>query len=252
MKASLKAYMNTLKAETMPAFPQEDHGLLQRPTTSTWSELEAMVKEGHREVSAASRGAGSRRRRSTRPRSLDDGGKRATARSTTRPRRVVHAPSSTEPALNLRPGGGPARRMKEVAEKRDKEEANAGRRTSTTRYARLQSRLIYIDEYNYFLGDIRGRPPAGPRGRRSPAGGSASSRSCPRTKARQEPGQGDRPALEEDRRGAPQHALGAAGPARVAVRHGAGMAAVAGLIVRSVTSPQRQQGRSLFKSGIDP
>jgi hypothetical protein len=45
--------------------------------------------------------------------------------------------------------------MKEVAEKGDMDESKRWQANFDYTFARLQSRLIYIHEYNYFLADIR-------------------------------------------------------------------------------------------------
>ena len=95
MKASLKAYMNTLKAETMPPFPKKVMDFYTADYKS-WSELETKLKDKdyRAQASAAARGVPGRNGPSTRPRRHEICGTVSRVPSTTGPRRATWRSSS--------------------------------------------------------------------------------------------------------------------------------------------------------------
>jgi hypothetical protein len=154
MKASLKAYMNTLKAETMPPFPKKVMDFYTADYKS-WSELETKLKDkDYRakhplrhavfQAKAALDKAEALNLRDRQPSPINDATKKSYMAEQLEIGKLIY--DLEEEALVA---------MKEVAEKGDMDESKRWQANFDYTFARLQSRLIYIHEYNYFLADIR-------------------------------------------------------------------------------------------------
>lgn len=155
MKSSLKAYMNTLKAESMPPFPKKVMEFYAADDYKSWSELETKLKdkdyrakhplrhavfEAKRMLDKAE--ALSLRERQASP--ITDAVKKNYMAEQLEIGKLIY--DLEEEALYA---------MTEVAAKRDMEENKRWQANFDYTLARLQSRLVYIHEYNYFLADIR-------------------------------------------------------------------------------------------------
>lgn len=154
MKSSLKAYMNTLKAETMPPFPKKVMDFYTADYKS-WSELETKLKDKDYRAKHPLRHAVFQAKR------IMDKAEALTLRET-QSSPITDATKKSYMAEQLEIGKliydleeDALAVMKEAAEKRDMEETKRWQVNFDYTLARLQSRLVYIHEYNYFLADIR-------------------------------------------------------------------------------------------------
>lgn len=154
MKESLKAYMNTLKAESMPPFSKKIMDFY-RADYKSWSELEGKLKDKKFREMHPLRAA------------VLDAKKVLDAAEGLQLEVLVIGPINDNKknsfANKQKPIGiaifeleeGLAT-MKEAGEKRDKEDNKRWQANFDYTLARLQSRIVYMNEYDYILADIRG------------------------------------------------------------------------------------------------
>jgi hypothetical protein len=152
MKASLKEYMATLRAEAMPPFPKQVMDFYTVGYKS-WGDLEAMLKKepGKYPLREAVLEA---------KKALDEADGLNFAETLIGPinekKKADFLNKQKEPALHIFKMEEALARMKEAEEMRDKEDSKRWHANFDYTLARLMSRLVYIDEYNFTLGRIRG------------------------------------------------------------------------------------------------
>ncbi|MCI0680822.1 MAG: hypothetical protein L0Y71_01850 [Gemmataceae bacterium] len=155
MKASLKAYMNTLRADTLPPFPRKVMDFYRADDYKTWSELETKLKDKDYRAKHPLRAAVFTAKkyldkaealslRETQASPINDAVKKSYLSEQLEIGKLIF--DLEEEALYA---------MNQVAQKRDMEENKRWQAHFDYTLARLQARLIYIHEYNYFLADIR-------------------------------------------------------------------------------------------------
>ena len=154
MKESLKAYMNTLKADAMPPFSKKIMEFYLADYKS-WSELEGKLKDKKFREMHPLRAAVLDAKKALNAAEglhlevlvigpINDNKKNSFANQQ---KPIGMAIFELEEALAT---------MKEAAEKRDKEDNKRWQANFDYTQARLQARIVYMNEYDYILGDIRG------------------------------------------------------------------------------------------------
>lgn len=152
MKSSLRAYMSTLRAESMPPFHKKVMDFYTAEYKS-WAEMEAMLKKmpGKYPLREAVLEA---------KKALDKAEGLTMRESLTGPisdkTKAAFLKEQQEPALFIFDLEEALAKMKEADEMRDKEDSKRWQANFDYTMARLLARLVYVDEYNFILADIRG------------------------------------------------------------------------------------------------
>jgi hypothetical protein len=153
MKESLKAYMSTLKAEALPPFSKKIMDFY-RADYKSWSELEGKLKDKSFREKFPLRAA------------VLDAKKALDAAEGVQLQVLLFGPINEKTKASFADKQKPIgmaifeleeawATMKEAAEKRDKEDSKRWQANFDYTLARLQSRLVYMNEYDYILADIR-------------------------------------------------------------------------------------------------
>ena len=155
MKSSLKAYMATLKAEVMPPFPKKVMDFYSADYKS-WSELETRLKDQAYRAKHPLRDAVLEAKKAL------DKAEALTMRETlvgpiNEKQKTAFLNEQKEPGLLIFELEEALDKMIQV-DKEENRNAETNKRWQANfdyTLARLKSRLVYINEYNYILGDIR-------------------------------------------------------------------------------------------------
>ncbi len=153
MKESLKDYMKTLRAESLPPFPKKVMDFYKADYKS-WSDLEAKAKDKAYRAKYPLRAA------------VLEVKKLLEKSEEVRLEDRLYGPINDKTKASFLDKQKPIalaifeldeglQTMKEAAEMRDKEESKRWQANFDYTLARLQARLVYMNEYDYILGDIR-------------------------------------------------------------------------------------------------
>jgi hypothetical protein len=151
MKPELKTYMENMKAETLPAFPKKIMDFY-TADYQTWDEVQSRVmKESDRyPLRAAVLQA---------KKAMDESEKLALIKDLPGPinekAKAMYLDLQKPAGMTIFELESALAVMEEAAQKRDQEPSKRWQAHFDYTMARLQARLIYINEYNYILGDIR-------------------------------------------------------------------------------------------------